>query len=387
MYSSKTTILAAFAAVALTGCGREAPHGAATQATPAAAPVAVTVAEASVKDWPAIHEAVGTVRARASSIISARVMGYIREVRVHVGDTVREGQTLITLDSREVDVQTRQAEAAVAEARQGIPEIENAIAAAAANLALAESTHGRMKDLFDKKSISNQEYDEVSAKLRMARANRDMARSRREQLNAKIRQAQEAVEAAKVMQTFSEIKAPFSGVVTEKRADPGTLATPGAPLLLIEQSAGFRLEASLEESKIALARIGQSVEVTLDAVSKPLSGRVSEIVPAADAASRAFTVKIDLPGLREVRSGMFGRVRFLTAGRQALAIPSTAVREQGQMQSAFVVDGGVARSRLVTLGGRHGDAVEALSGLRAGEKVVAPLPATLFDGASVEVRQ
>jgi len=114
---------------------------------------------------------------------------------------------------------------------------------------------------------------------------------------------------------------------------------------------------------------------------------VSEIVPAVDAASRAYTVKIDLPAQLSVRSGMFGRAWFPMGSRKVLTVPATAVVQRGQLQSVFVIDDGVARNRLITTGRRDANGLEVLSGLSEGEKVVSPIPAALADGVRVEARQ
>ena len=132
---------------------------------------------AATETWPSIYEATGTVRARTSAVISAKLMGYVREVKVQAGDRVREGQLLVTLDTRDLDVSSRRAEAAREEVRTAVPEADSAVAAAKANLDLAQVTFGRMQDLFQKKSISNQEFDEASAKLKAAQAAYEMARA------------------------------------------------------------------------------------------------------------------------------------------------------------------------------------------------------------------
>lgn len=369
-----------FAALLLSGCGTQpAPE----KKTAPSAPVAVKTVAAEIAATPDVYEATGTLRARTTAQISAKVMGYVREVRAQAGDTVKAGQVLVLLDDRDLATGQRQAEAALNEARQAVPEVENAIAAARAQLDLTETTFNRMKDLYDKKSISNQEFDDVSMKLKVARANHQMALARRAQLEAKIQQAEEAVAGASIMKGYAEIRAPFAGVVTERRVEPGNLAAPGQPLLLLEQAGGFRLEVAVDESRLGAIRVGQSVSVILDTT---LQARVSEIVPAVDAASRAFTVKIDLPARPQLRSGMFGRARFSLGTRQALLVPAGALVEQGQVQSVLVAQDGYARARLVTLGARAGDRVEVLSGLAAGERVIFPAPAGLADGARVEVR-
>jgi RND family efflux transporter MFP subunit len=290
------------------------------------------------------------------------------------------------LDTRDLDVSSRRAEAARDEVRTAVPEADGAVAAAKANLDLAQVTFGRMRDLFQKKSISNQEFDEASAKLKAAQAAYDMTQARRVQLNATLARVDQEVRSTEVTRSYAQVLAPFAGIVVSKAIEPGSLAVPGAPLLTIEREGAYRFEASVEEDHLAAIRVGQPVSVTLDTIDRTFDARVSEIVPAVDAASRAYTVKIDLPVLTALRSGVFGRARFQLASRSLLAIPAGAVIERGQLQSVLVADSGVARTRLITVGQKLKDRVEVLSGLSAGETVIFPVPQDLADGASVEVR-
>ena len=328
--------VASAALLLLAGCGSPAPRDAAK-----AAPTAVRTLTVVPAAWPDIYEATGTVRARTSAVISSRVMAYVREVRVAAGDRVREGQLLVALDSRDLDAGYRQAEA-----RSAVPEADNAIASAQASLNLAQATHKRMKELLDKDSISNQEFDESSARLKLAQAGYAMALARRAQLDSRIAQAGQAVASAEVMRSYAQIAAPFAGMVTAKSVEPGILAAPGAPLLTIEREGAYRLEAVVEESKLVLIRTGQPVAVALDGI---------------------------------------GRARFALGTRQVLAVPAAAVTERGQLASVFVAGEGRARSRFVTLGQRAQDSIEILSGISPGERVVFPAPPGLADGAPVEV--
>jgi multidrug efflux pump subunit AcrA (membrane-fusion protein) len=382
----KTTFSILILAGALAaGCGASRAPREATAET-RSAPIAVQALAVSPSEWPATYEAVGTVRARSAAVLSARVMGYVREVKVATGDRVRQGEVLVLLDARDLDAATRQAEAARNEAQSALPESDNALAAAKANLDLAQVTFRRIEDLFNKKSVSNQEFDEASAKLKVAEANYRMAQARRTQLTSKIAQAEAAYNSAQITRSYSEITAPFDGTVTEKTVEPGNLTAPGAPLVTIEKQGAYRLEVSVEESKLAQIRAGQSATVTLDALGRSLEGRVSEIVPAVDAAARSFTVKIDLPASPQLRSGLFGRARFNLGRRQAVAVPAATLQERGQLLSVLVAEGGFARARLVTVGQKSRDRVEVLSGLSPGDRVIFPAPAGLWDGARVEVR-
>lgn len=374
--------LIVIAAAGLASCGGSKEPARKAQPLPAVRAQTVKLAEETV---PEIYEATGTVRARVSTVVGARVMGYLREVRVQAGDTVQPGQVIAVIEAREIDSGLKQAEAARDEARNALLEVENAIAAAKAQLDLAEATHRRMKSLYDQKSITQQEFDEAEARLRMARANHEMALAKRAQLEQKIRQAESAVAQAAAMKGYTEITAPFRGVVVERKAEPGMLAAPGMPIAVIEQSAGYRLEAAVEEGRLGRIRPGMAVEVVLDALGAPLQGRVEEIVPALDPGSRSFTVKISLPG-GLLRSGMFGRARFALGERKALLVPASAVVRQGQVEQVYVVENGAARARLVTTGAAHSGRLEALTGLRAGDAVVVEPPASLRDGSPVEVR-
>ena len=310
----------------------------------------------AVPNW---LEAVGTVQAAQSSRLSSQVMGYVTAVNVHVGDRVRRGQVLARID----DTQPR---AALDRANAAVLAAEKETAAAEADHELAEATLRRYQALLDKKSVSPQEFDEVKARQQGALARREMARAGVEQ--AKAAQAQ-----ARTQLDYTEIRAPFDGVVTDKPVDPGVLASPGLLLVTVEDTSHYRLEASVDESEIGLARLGGTVDTTLDALpGKQFSARVAEIVPAADPASRSFTVKLELPPNPAIRSGLFGRAHFPRGQRQALTVPRPAIVDRGQLQGVYVVgQDKVANLRYVTLGKSLGEQVEILSGLEGGEQVVA----------------
>ena len=367
----------------LSGCG-EKPREAGS--VPAGAAVPVQLQSVATIDWPSTYEATGTVQAKTTGVISSKVMGYARQVDFQAGDRVRAGQLLVELDSRDLESPVRQAEAARREAEEALPEVDGAIATSKANLALAQATFKRMEDLFAKKSISSQEFDEASARLKVAQAGYEMTVAKRAQVVAKGNQAAEAVKAATIMRDYARITAPFDGVVIEKRVEAGNLVAPGTPLAIVEREGAYRLEASVEESRMRHNRAGQSVSVVLGALDRALGARVSEIMPSVDSASRSYIVRIDLPQVAGLRSGMFGRAVFTLGQRRVLAVPAAAVREEGQLRSVWVVEAGHARARMVSVGEAHQDRREVLSGLNEGERIVFPVPPGLTDGAPVEAR-
>jgi RND family efflux transporter MFP subunit len=375
-------VIPSILAAVLAACGGHAPKQTEAASQP---PVAVQTVEVRTVDWPVSHETPGTVRARTATTLSSRVMGYIREIKVEPGDRVQSGQLLATIESRDLDAAVRQAQTTEAEAQSGITEVENGIAAAKAQLALAQATFRRMESLHKQTSISDQEFDEATARLRTAQAALEMAQSKRSQLDARIAQARQSTETARVMQSFSQIHAPFSGIVTGKPAQPGQLATPGMPIITIEQAGGFRLEAPVEESLLGTIRVGQKVRVALDAWDRTVDARVDEIVPAVDAQSRSFAVKASLPSAPNLRSGLFGRLIIDRSVRQSTVVPVNAITQHGELQSVFVAENGAARTRMITVGARRDGQAEVLTGLTPGERVIQPRPANLTDGMKVEV--
>jgi RND family efflux transporter MFP subunit len=319
--------------------------------------VTVMVAQkTTVPDW---LEAVGTVRAGQTSQVASQMVGNIIEMRVHEGDRVQSGQVLAIVDDAQPRSRVEQATGAATAA-------EKEVSAADSDLALADSTLNRYQQLYEKKSVSPQEFDEITARYRSAEARRDMALAGQAQANSGLAQTRTSL-------GYARIRAPFAGVITEKKADAGTLASPGMPIFTIEDTQSYRLEATIDESDMRIARVGQVVPVTIDALGNTeLSGKIVQIVPAADPTSRSFLVKIELPSDSGLRSGLFGRARFPRGERTSLLIPRSAVVERGQLQGVYVMDTNqIAGLRYITLGKSAGDQVEVLSGLQAGEKLIA----------------
>ena len=164
------------------------------------------------------------------------------------------------------------------------------------------------------------------------------------------------------------------------------MVTPGVPLVTIEREGAYRLEVAVEEGNLGKVRAGMRASVSLDSLDHTFDATVSEIVPSVDPASRAFVAKIDLPSIPNLRGGLFGRARFATGVRTVVCVPASAVVDRGQMQWVFIADGDTARGRIVTLGQRNQDSVEVLSGLKPGEKIIAPASPELADSARIEVR-
>jgi len=374
-------VAALLMSTALAGCS---PRPAAAAPAHPSEPVDVTVAPVAMTDVASAIDSGGVVQARTSAAIAARILAPVREVRVSPGDRVRRGQTLIVLASDDLAAGARAARSATVAAEQGSMAAAAELQAAEAGLTLARASHDRIAGLQVRRSATAQELDEATATLRSAEARVAGASARVLQAGSAAASARAASDQAGTTESFTTIAAPFDGMVTEKMVEPGNMASPGLPLLRLEDTRGFRLEVRVDESRIGQIRNGDRVPVLLGTrtgtASAPIQGTVVEVSRAVEADARAFLVKIALPDTTGLRSGEFGKARFEGTPRRALTIPSSAAVRRGQLTSVFVVDKGVARVRLVNL---HES--EVLAGLTESEVVILSPPAGLTDGSRVSV--
>jgi len=370
-------VTAALISAALTGCSA---HPAAAAETDAEKPIAVTIGQVAMTDVISAIDSGGVLQARTTATIASRIMAPVREVRVSPGDRVHEGQTLIVLDADDLAAAARAARAAALAAEQGSKAAAAELRTAQAGLVLARASHDRIAGLQDKRSATAQELDDATAALRSAEARVSAASARTLQAALAVESARAAGDQATTIDTFSTIAAPFDGMIAEKMVEPGNMASPGAPLLRLEDTRGFRLEVRVDESRIGQIRNGDSVPLLLGVGTTTITGTVVEVSRAVDVDARTFLVKIALPDALGLRSGEFGKARFRGTPRRALTIPSSAIVRRGQLTSVFVVDKGVARVRLVSL-----SESEVLAGLTESEVVILSPPAGVTDGRRVSV--
>jgi multidrug efflux pump subunit AcrA (membrane-fusion protein) len=366
------------------GCGDKIEPG--NEKRPEGPMVKVALAMARTSSQPLFYEAVGTVQPVTTSTLSGKLMGTVKEIRVQEGDRVKQGDTLVVIDKRQVTAQLRQAEAALDEARRAEAAAVSARDAAVAGAKLARSTYDRYLRLIKEDSASRQEFDEVEARHRQAQASLKQAEQMLAAARSRARQAEAAVSAADVASDDAVILAPYDGIVTAKMSDVGDLATPGIPFLTLEGTSGYRVDVVLPEAYFNAVRLKQAVMVRIPALGdQQLEGMVETIVPAADQSSRSFLVKIRLPADEAVRSGMFARVVVKTGEERMMLIPASAVVPQGQLTGVFIVDDNqIARFRLIRTGRRFDDTVEIITGLDEGQRFVLTPPPALVDGARVE---
>jgi multidrug efflux pump subunit AcrA (membrane-fusion protein) len=342
----------------------------------ASPPVRVSTALIAMTDLDETFETGGTVQARTAAIVTSRILAPVLEVRVAPGDRVRTGQVLVVLDGRDFGARTRGAHAAAAAAAQRVLAADADARGADASFAVARASYDRIAALQAKRSATPQELDDATAALRSAEARVAAARARQEESRASVASANADTDEARATESYTQIAAPFDGVVTEKHVDPGTMAGPGTPLLRVEDTRGFTLNVRVDESRVGVVTPGTAVPVIV--AERALNGSVAEVSRAVDSDARAFLVKIDLPTAEALRSGAYGRARFKTGARRALTVPLEAIVRRGQVSSVFVVADGVARLRLINVAGP-----EILAGLAVGERVIVAPPPDVVDGRPV----
>ena len=309
--------------------------------TPAGLTAPDMQAQALRENRPTHYVAVGTVRSRTNATVSAQLNGRITRVLADAGQTVKAGDLLATLDSREFETRVGQS--------------TSALEAAQSELTDAELNQARMARLLPEKAITQAQMDQADARLRQARANVETAGRR--------------IDEARIVMGYAQVRSPMSGVVESRQASAGDLAFPGKPLFVVHNPRGLRLEASVREGMIARVKPGSAVDVEFTALSTTVAGTVEEIVPSADPVSRAFLVRVSLPVVEGLYPGMFGRLNVPLESRPTVLVPREAISEVGQLRTVLVLVDGRWVRRYVTLGEGSGDRAEVLSGLDGGETI------------------
>lgn len=334
----------AIAALLLTiGCGSKEEQTPASVSAASQATIQAAVITIRPVPMPVRVEVTGQVTTVFQATLSSRIQGIIEKVFVREGSRVSKGQTLIELDNRDLQADLSRVTA----------ETEN-----------AKAHLSRMKTLYGQDAVSKQEMENATRTFKVAEANR---------------------KAVLAQLSYTIVKAPFDGVITEKKVEAGELASPGQPLLKMEDPLKLRLEATVAEGDLRSFSPGDKIPVVIDALGgQALAGVVGQILPAGDPQTHTFMVKVDLPNMPGLKTGMFGRLQLDKGTAETLLVPISAVVERGELTSVFVVGSDqISRLRWVKTGRRFEKQVEILSGLNVGERVLVE-GARGIDGAAIE---
>ena len=293
---------------------------------------------------PMISEAAGTIQPEYRMTISSRISANLLEMRVRAGQRVRKDELLARLDSRDIAARSAQAKETLRRAQ--------------ATRDLAASDFQRDKPLMDKAVIPRSEFDQTDMRLRTAEAD--------------VQHAREALRESDVSLSYAEIRSPATGVVIDKLADVGDLATPGKALLTLYEENHLWLEANVREQEASMLRIGESYAIRIAAAGETMDGKLVEIVLSIDPTSRTVIARITLPRTGGLYPGMFGRLFIPIHQTKRILVPDNVIIRIGQLTLVDVVVGDQIKRRAIQTGGSEGDQVEILSGLAEGEKVARP---------------
>jgi len=305
----------------------------------------------------------GKIEAVQNANISTRMMGFVNKIHVNMGQKVSKGQLLISINSADITAQKAQVNASITEAT-----------AAYKN---AEKDYNRFKSLFETNSASQKEMDDITANFQMAKARLEAANQMKNQVNAQL--------------SYSNITAPFSGVITGKFINKGDMATPGIPLLSIENPTNFQVIAMVPESEITSIKTGTTVQVIVKSTNQKLTGKVTEVSTSTKNTGGQYLVKVVLDKSEvNLLSGMFTSIQFPTENTTTtskILVPTNALIHKGELTGVYVVgQNNTALLRWLRLGRQFGDKTEILSGLSVDEQFVVSSKSKLTNGAKLQIQ-
>jgi RND family efflux transporter MFP subunit len=339
MLNKSFLFLSLLSLLILPGCNEPLEKSAATPLPP----LEVEVETLALSEVPVQVEMAGTLQAIEQATISARVSGQVVQLPVHIGSKVKKGDLLIKIAAAEINARVQQAETQLAQARR--------------NLARETGLH----------QLNASTQTKVKTLKELVKINEAVT-----------------LEAQTIL-GYTQIKAPFSGTVTDKTIDVGDQASPGVPLLKLENSAALEVVIQVPEGLSHALTLESRLPLTIPTAGLTLSAQIREISPTVDPASRTTQVKLLLPPAAGLHSGQFARVSLAENRAKTLMIDSKALRKNGQLQQVFVADQGQARMRLVRIGAEFDGRTEILSGLQAGDQVVIDPIEKLQDGQPLKV--
>ncbi len=344
----------------------------------------------------------GTIKPYEEIMVYPRVAGQLTNYSVYPGDRITAGQPIATLDASELTTGVAEAAAEVSTmetdlemSKIEVDEQRSAIAQIEADLDYLNLKKDRFARLVKDGVISQDEFDVVDSEVRSKEANLKQARVKLARMEAqvtnnraKINQAKAKVDTAKVMQSYTTISSPISGIVQERNVDPGVVVQPSMGIVKIGNYNRVRLQANVAQSDAVKINPGATVIATVPGSNiAPIKGKITSIFPQANSQTRTVTVEavIDNPD-GQLLSGKFLEMKIVTARKpSAITVPQAAVVEFQDQPSVWVVEGDTVTAQPVTLGMSTGDRIEVTSGLESGQAVVTSGQHRLVENAVVAV--
>jgi RND family efflux transporter MFP subunit len=313
------------------------------------------------------YEAVGTIRPRIESKIESLVTAKVKKVNVRPGSKVTKGQALIVLDDRQFNSRLAQAKQALQSAIAQKKEAGHAVNAAEAAYKQALSAYERTKKYFDSQAATSQDLENSESAHDQAKSGVKRARQALSAASAGIRRAEEVVREAQIALDYTTIRAQQDGEILQRMIEPGDLALPGKPLIVLQTAGTLRLEAYVREGLIGRVKLGNQLMVEVTTLNKHVKAMVEEIVPYADPQTRTFLVKASLPAIHGLYAGMYGKLLIPAQTHSVVMIPKQARQNIGQLEIVVVQDKDRWKTRYIKTGRCIDGKLEVLSGLMGNE--------------------
>jgi RND family efflux transporter MFP subunit len=330
----------------------------------------IPVRIARVSEEPDVIRIPGTIQTEDTAIIASKFAGFVQRVPAKNGMRVKQGELLVVMDDRNLSAQSDRVSAMRTEAFQASDEAKNHVLAARAQKELAASTFARIEKLFEKKSASLQEFEEAKARKDAADAELNAAERRVAQTAAKMEQLQSDEKDVMANLSYVRIAAPFDGIITSVDVDPGEFVNPGQSLVRVESPGTYQLIFMVEEELLPMFNEEAVVDIEIEGQKdRHIKGKVVEIGPSMNHATRTFPIKANLLTQAQLRSGTSASIVLPLKAQKSLWIPETFLNRQAGVETVFVQRGKEWERTLVRSGKTKKDQIEILSGLNAGDEI------------------
>lgn len=305
----------------------------------------------------------GQVTAKQTATISTRIMGHVQTIYVKPGDKVNAGQLLLSLNANDIKAKQQQLEAMKTEATAAEKK--------------AQKDFERFSILRNQNSVSEKEFDNVELHYTSMKAKLQMAEEALKEINAQL--------------SYANITAPFSGNITQKMIDEGSMANPGMPLLILEQAGEFIIQASVPENHIQNVKVGDKVNIEISSVNKALQGRIVELSPSAYNTGGQFLIKVapEESTDKSIQPGMFASITINNEKERelkntTLLVDNSSLVYRDQLTGIYVANkDGLAILKWVRLGKENQGKTEVISGLNHEDLIILSAEGKLYNGKSV----
>lgn len=355
-------------AFSIAGCGKEK-----ETVSEESLPVAVEVEKVKLTDIADTIVVNGIISPKQDVSVSPKTAGKVSGVYAKVGEPVKKGDLLLQLETTELQVQLRQAQASLELAKANLAKMQVSFQNANLNLE-------RMKKLYEEGAVSLTQYE--TAQLQVNTSLQDI-----KALQSQIAQMEANVDLIRTQLSNASVVSPISGIVAAVNVDAGEMVSPSLPVVSVVDTSTVLVKVKIAESEINFVKTGVPVKIRVDALDKEFTGRVSSVSPVADQ-TKTFPVEIAIDNPEgELKGGMFAEAQFEKNRKEkVLVIPLSAVVQKGDACYVYIVENNIAKQRQIELGVRNNTHAEVISGLAEGETIVTVGQNLLENGTKVAVR-